>query len=103
MKKLVIPKFESDDQEAIWWYDHRAIVEANLSEALRNGAAGRGTMARVIQEAHKPVALVVPPQDLERARKLARRKKTECRSYLLKLIHDALDREEAAGKRAARR
>jgi hypothetical protein len=60
-------------------------------------------MARVLQEARELAALGLPPEDVERARKLSRRKKIDCRTYLLKLIHDALNREEAAEKRAARR
>jgi hypothetical protein len=51
MKTLVVPKFESDDAEAQWWYDHKDIVEHNLSEALRNGTGNCGTMQRVLQEA----------------------------------------------------
>jgi hypothetical protein len=54
MNKLTVPKFESDEQEAQWWYDHKDIVEHNLSEALRNGTGNRGTMQRVLREARRP-------------------------------------------------
>jgi predicted DNA binding CopG/RHH family protein len=103
MKKLVVPKFGSDDEEAQWWYDHRAIVEANLSEAMRDGTAKRGTMQRVLQQAPEAQRIAVPAPDLERAKKLSRRKKVDYQSYILTLLHGALDREEAAQKRTARR
>jgi len=103
MKKLIVPKFESDDQEAQWWYDHKTIVEQNLSEAMRNGTAGRGTVQRVLQQAREAERIVVPAPDLERARKLSRRKKVDFQQYMLSLLHKALDREEAAEKRSRRK
>jgi len=103
MKKLMVPKFASDDEEAQWWYDHKRIVEDNLSEALRNGTAGRGIVQRVLNRARQAEPLTLPAGDLERAIRLSRRKKIECREYILGLLHKALDREEAAAKRAQRR
>jgi hypothetical protein len=103
MKTLVVPKFESDEKEAQWWDAHMDIVEENLSEAMRNGTAGRGTAQRVLQETREAERIVVPAPDLERARKLSRRKKVDHRQYILALLHKALLREEAAQRRAARR
>src|SRR5580698_7262315 len=99
MKTLVVPKFESDEKEAQWWDAHMGIVEANLSEALRNGTAGRGTMQRVLEQAREAERIAVPAPDLERARKLSRRKKLDCQQYILSLLHKALDHEEAVAKR----
>lgn len=103
MKTLVVPKFESDEKEAQWWDAHMGTVEANLSEAMRNGTAQRGTMQRVLREAREAERIALPPSDIERAKKLSRRKKVDFQSYVLTLLHRALDREEAAQKRAARR
>jgi hypothetical protein len=103
MKTLVVPKFESDEKEAQWWDAHMDVVEANLSEALRNGTAGRGTIQRVLQQGRRTERIVVPAPDLERARRLSRRKKVDVQQYMLSLIHKALDREEAAEKRARRK
>ena len=60
MKALVVPKLESDDEEAQGWYDHKDIVEHNLSEALRKGTGNRGTMQRVAREARERKK-VTPP------------------------------------------
>jgi hypothetical protein len=103
MKTLVVPKFDSDEKEALWWDAHMDIVEANLSEALRNGTAGRGTVQRVLRQAREAERIVVPAPDLERARKLSRRKKVDFQQYMLSRLHKALDREEAAEKRTRRK
>jgi hypothetical protein len=103
MKTLVVPKFESDDEEAQWWYDHKDIVEHNLSEALRNGTGHRGTMQRVLRQARGSKSIALPPADLERAERLSRQKKVDFQSYIHRLLHKALDQEEAASKRAGRR
>jgi hypothetical protein len=103
MKTLVVPKFESDEKEAQWWYDHKDVVEHNLSEALRNGTANRGTMQRVLRQARDSESIALSPADLERAKKLSRRKKVDFQTYLSALVHKALDREEAAAKRTTRR
>jgi hypothetical protein len=65
MNKLIVPKFESDDEEAQWWYDHKDVVEHNLAEALRNGTGNRGTMQRVLRKARerKNVAPQYPDVD----------------------------------------
>jgi len=35
LKKLVIPSFKSEREEAAWWENHRAAVEADLRAAMR--------------------------------------------------------------------
>ncbi len=41
-----IPKFESEAEEAKWWFDHRAEVGADLVAASRRGVVGEGSLAR---------------------------------------------------------
>jgi hypothetical protein len=103
MKTLVVLKFESDDEEAQWWYDHRDIVEHNLSEALRNGTGNRGTLQRVLRQVRESKSIALPPADLERAEKLSRQKKVDFQTYMKALLHKALDQEEAGAKRVGRR
>ena len=76
VKKLVVPKFATEREEAKWWDDHRDVVEANLSEALRNGTTNHGTAARVLREAReaKNITIRMPLNDLDRARKLSKKK-----------------------------
>jgi Arc/MetJ family transcription regulator len=39
MKKLVVPTFESEAEEAAWWQRHRAAVETALRAAIRERKA----------------------------------------------------------------
>ena len=105
MKKLVVPRFTTEAEEAQWWYDHRDVVEANLSEALRNGTANYGTAQRVMREIResKNITIRMPLNDLDRARKLSKKKGLGYQTYMKMLLHEALDREEAAAKKASRR
>jgi len=103
MKKLVVPKFATEAEEARWWDAQAPAVEANLIEAMRNGTGRRGTAVRLSREARSSENVALPSADFERAQKLSRRKKIDCREYILGLLHDALDREEAAQKRSRRK
>jgi hypothetical protein len=42
-KGIKIPEFGSEAQEARWWDEHKDLVEANLVEAIRDGAVQRGS------------------------------------------------------------
>jgi hypothetical protein len=50
MKKLVMPKFATEREEADWWYANKGVVESNLLEAMQNGTIGRGIVQRVARE-----------------------------------------------------
>jgi hypothetical protein len=103
VKKLIIPRFETEAEEAKWWDDHMDVVGSNLLEAMKNGTIKRGIPARALEQARAAATIELPSADLDRARRLSRRKHLECREYVLGLLHKALNREEAAIKRAARR
>jgi predicted DNA binding CopG/RHH family protein len=103
MKKLDVPKFGTEAEEAKWWDDHMDLVGSNLLEAMRNGAIKHGIPPRALEKARAAATIRLSGDDLDRARRLSRRKKVEYRQFILGLIHKALDREEAAMKRAARR
>ena len=104
MKKLIIPKFATEAEEAKWWDDHMDIVEDNLFEAIRNGTAGTGMPQRLMREAResKNITIRMPIADLDRARKLAEKKGLGYQTYMKMLLHEALDREMSA-KKATRR
>ena len=93
-----IPKFESEAQEAQWWDEHRAQVEQNLSAAMQNGTAQRGSAQRMVREAResKNITIRMPLADLARARQLSARKGLPYQTYIKQLLHDALDRERGA-------
>jgi hypothetical protein len=97
-KKLIIPKFKSEAQEAQWWYDHRDETTREMADAV---AKGRTTTLRDILQQAKPksgptpmVSIRIDPADLSRARRLAGRKGLRYQTYLKMLLHEALLREE---------
>ena len=105
MKKLVIPQFANETEEAAWWYAHRNIVEANLAEALRAGKTKTGTAKRLAAEARasKNITISMLLTDLDRARNLADKKGLGYQTYIKLLLRDAFDREEAAASHKSAR
>ena len=97
MKKLIVPKFPTEAEEAAWWDNHMDGVEENLLEAVQEGTAGRGTAQRVLREARelKSVAIRMPGADVNRAERLSAKKGLSSEDYLQSLLHEALEREEA--------
>ena len=51
MRKLPpIPKFESEADEAQWWFDHRNKVSEDLLAAAKSGTLGEGSAARAARK-----------------------------------------------------
>lgn len=46
MEKRILPKFESEAEEAQWWYDHRDEIGADMLAAVLEGRNGIGTLGR---------------------------------------------------------
>jgi hypothetical protein len=97
MKKLIVPKFSTEAEEAKWWDDHMEVVEENLIEAIEQGTAKRGTVQQVLREAResKSITIRMPQGDIEKARRLSAKKGLSYQTYLKTLLHEALEREES--------
>jgi hypothetical protein len=102
MKKLVIPRFATEREEAEWWDAHMDIVGSNLIEAMANGTAGRGTAMRLMKEARECEKISLPITDLDRVRALSKKKRLDYETYVKTLFHEAIEREEAALKKGRR-
>jgi hypothetical protein len=59
MKKLVIPTFESEAEEAAWWERHRAAVETDLRYAMRERKAA--SLQDALAEAKRKKDLSISP------------------------------------------
>jgi predicted DNA binding CopG/RHH family protein len=101
IEKPNIPKFESEAEEAEWWYQHREETAQWMEEAA---AAGQTTaLANVLERARQragitpTVSIRIAPDDISRARALATKKGLRYQTYLKMLLHEALQREERAG------
>jgi len=97
MKKLIVPKFPTEAEEAEWWDNHMDVVEENLLEAVREGTADRGTAQRALREGRelKSITIRLPSVDVSRAQRLSAKKGLSSEVYLQSLLHEALAREEA--------
>ena len=95
-KGMKIPKFSSEEQEALWWDEHKATVEENLIAAMRDGTAQRGTAQSLTAEVRgsKNITIRMPVADLERARQLSSRRGLAYQTFIKMLLHEALDSEE---------
>lgn len=104
MKKLKIPKFATEAQEADWWDRHMDVVEANLIEAMQNGTAHRGGPLAVIRERReakareaareaKNITIRLAVTDIERARTLAAKKGIGYQTLIKMILKEGLDRQ----------
>ncbi len=101
MKRLVVPKFETEAEEAQWWYDNRDAVGENFAEAIKNGTIHRGGPAALLRET-RAITLRIPNSDIERIEKLADEKGfTSIQGCISALLRDALDREDAGKRKTA--
>jgi hypothetical protein len=76
--KVILPRFSTEAEEAVWWDSHHKLVEDTLLEALENGETQQG-MARKL--------------NIYQARKLAEKKGIGYDTYMQMLLKEALDRE----------
>lgn len=105
MKKLVVPKFKTEAEEAAWWDRHMDVVEENLIEAVESGTARQGTAQRVLAEAResKNITIRMPLADIERARRLSAKKGLGYQTYMKMLLHESLNQEETRDQQPAKR
>jgi len=95
-KRLVIPSFKSDAEEARWWDRHRRTVEAELRRRLRQGETY--TLTEIAERLSKkellrPVTIRMRSDDISTARQLAARKGIGYQTYIKLLLREALERE----------
>ncbi len=92
--KVNLPEFASEAEEAQWWFDNREELGEEFAQAIREGVATQGTLARRVAVSKLDGAnLRLDPSDLEKAETLAERKGVEVQTYLAELIHKALQQE----------
>ncbi len=103
MIKLVVPKGLKEQEEAEWWDAHQEALESNLLEAMENGTIQRGNAERLLREARESEKVSLARADLERAKKLSEKRKTDYETYVRTVFHQAIEREEAAFKKGRKK
>ncbi len=95
-KKMVIPKFSSEGDEAAWWDAHRSEIEVEIRRRMKQRKPL--TLSNLLRaKPTQPITLRIPREDLERARRLAARKGVGYQTYIKMLLREALA-ENASGK-----
>jgi len=95
--KIQLPKFESESEEAQWWFDHRNETAGWLDQAVADGRTTNltGILQKRREAGPTPtVSIRIDPADVTRARLLAEKRGLRYQTYLKMLLHEALDRED---------
>ena len=98
---MVVPKFETEAEEAQWWYKNRGEVEDALIKAIDNGTIESGVAQRLTREARatRNVTLRLAEADLHLARRQAEQRGLPYQTYIKSVLHEALmkrDRRRAS-------
>jgi predicted DNA binding CopG/RHH family protein len=92
--KRAIPTFQSEAEEAEWWYKNRAKLDKDLVEAVKKGKLkrlGQATLkARLAASKSRVVSIRLPKDDIELARQQAARKGLPYQTYIKSVLHQAL-------------
>jgi predicted DNA binding CopG/RHH family protein len=99
MIKLAVPKGLSERQEAEWWDAHQEALESNFLEATENGTIKSGNAERLLREARESEKVSLARKDIERAKKLSKKRKVDYETFVRNLFHQAVEREEQSAKR----
>lgn len=107
VKKLTPPpRFQSEQEEADWWYQNRKQVEESLSETIRanRSLSLQDVLAKSAKKklTSEPVTIRFSTSDLTMARQLAGEKGVGYQTYIKLLLHDALIKESNRLSRSRR-
>ena len=95
--KFKVPRFTDEGEEAQWWFDHREELTTAFEEAASLGELRTGTAAKLAGERAgiTPTTTIrLDPDDISRARNLARKRGLRYQTYVKMLLHQALEAEE---------
>jgi len=102
-KRIVVPKFATEAEEADWWYKNRKAHSEEFLAAARRGEVRVLTkeklLARIEASKNKVtaapmVSIRIPADDLALARKQAERKGLPYQTYIKSLLHETLAQRE---------
>ncbi len=94
-KKLIVPKFASEAEDAKWHQRSRRALESAMERRILEGSTL--TLEQAAARAKtRPVTLRLAAADIDAARAMAAQKGVGYQTYVKMLLHEALRRE--AGK-----
>ena len=96
-KRLEMPRFKSESEEADWGASPagRAYVRQRAAEGQSKGtkASGSNLVRKLSNKSSTQIAIRLPGTDLAQARKIAHRKGIGYQTLLKMLVHEGLARE----------
>jgi hypothetical protein len=97
VKRIDIPKFANEREEADWWASRQAREFVKQKSALlpKKGSVPKGSrlVGQLNRTASVQIALRLPEPDVTKARELATRKGIGYQTLLKMLVHEGLRRE----------
>lgn len=95
-EQIVVPKFNTEAEEAQWWFENRDKVEEALINAMDRGTIRRGTARSLTSAARvsRNVTIRMAEADLNLARKQAEEKGLPYQTYIKSVLHEALVKRE---------
>lgn len=96
-EELKIPTFQSEAEEAQWWFDHKDETAKWMIDAISGGRTTN--LAAILRKKREPgptptVSIRIDPDDVARARVQAERRGLRYQTYLKMVLHEALVRED---------
>ena len=91
-KKLTVPKFTSEADDAKWHQRNRQALESAVEQRITEGSTLTLQQARARAKT-RPVRLRLPASDIDAARAIAAQKGIGYQTYVKMLLHEALRRE----------
>lgn len=90
-----LPEFQSEAEEARWFYERREELEEYLEPEADSGVALDAQLGLPARPRPGTLRIHIPATDLKRAQRLAARRGVSLQTFVDELLHEALDREEA--------
>jgi predicted DNA binding CopG/RHH family protein len=110
MSSLKVPKFETEAEEAQWWFDNDNVLSDEFQKAAKEGRLRRGGIQQLLAERGIPfpkqaqtppqplptTTIRLDPADIALARAQAAERGLRYQTYLKMIIHEALRKAETA-------
>lgn len=107
MSDIKVPKFPTEAEEANWWFENQNMLLKEFKKAAKAGTLGHGGALRLFVEKGIPfpepakapaptptTTIRLDPEDIAKARVQAEKRGLRYQTYLKRLIHEALLKEE---------
>ena len=96
-KKLDIPRFANEQDEAKWWVSTagRAFLKQQSLARSADGRGGSKLVRKLARASSVQIALRLPSPDLAKARAIAERKGIGYQTLMKMLVHEGLQRAES--------